>query len=150
MVSLLHRPPPLGLGLCPNKTQPQIGGPTHPSAARTYTQFLLENMVEMVQMGYWLVLPFSTVWGHPHLKLVPSGIVPQQERRPRPIMDYSFNGVNQRSLPLVPMSSMQFGLCLQRVLQHIAYCNPSYGPPLLAKLDLADGYCRVPLSQEAS
>jgi hypothetical protein len=122
----------------------------HPSAARTYTHFLLEDMFDMVQMGYWLVLPFSAVRGHPHLKLAPSGVVPQRERRPRPIMDYSFNGVNQSSLPIAPMQAMQFGHCLQRVLQRIAYCNPLYGPPLLAKLDLADGYYRVPLSQEAS
>jgi len=122
----------------------------HPSAARTYTQFLLEDMFDMVRMGYWLVLPFSAVRGQPHLKLAPSGVVPQRERRPRPIMDYTFNQVNQNSLPLAPMHAMQFGNCLQRVLQRIAYCNPGYGPPLLAKLDLADGYYRVPLSQEAS
>jgi hypothetical protein len=41
---------------------------------------------------------------------------------------------------------MQFGKTLQRLLQRIAYCNKDHGPPLMAKLDLANGYYRVPLS----
>jgi len=45
---------------------------------------------------------------------------------------------------------MQFGGTLQRLLQCIVYCNPSHSPPLLAKVDLSDGYYRIPLSLEAS
>jgi hypothetical protein len=45
---------------------------------------------------------------------------------------------------------MQFGHSLQRILQRLAYCNPAYGPPLMAKIDLADGYYRIPLSPAAS
>ena len=92
----------------------------------------------MVHMGYWIVLPYPTVRGLPHLKLAPVGVIPQRERRPRPIIDYSYNGVNQGSLPLAPAHAMQFGHSLQRILQRLAYCNPAYGPPLLAKIDLAD------------
>jgi len=101
-------------------------------------------------MGYWLVLPYSAIRGHPSLKIAPVGVVPQRERRPRPIMDYSYNGVNQASIPLAPLSAMQFGTALQRILQRIAYCNPSFGPPHLVKIDLANGYYRVPLSPEAA
>jgi hypothetical protein len=59
-------------------------------------------MFEMVQMGFWIVLPYSAVRHQTQLKLAPLGVVPQRDRRPRPIMDYTFNGVNQhpyRSLP---------------------------------------------------
>lgn len=45
---------------------------------------------------------------------------------------------------------MQFGSALQRLLQRLAYCNPALGPPLLAKIDVADGYYRVLLSPAAA
>jgi hypothetical protein len=122
----------------------------HPSAARVHNHFLCQDMFDMVHMGYWIVLPYSTVRGLPHLKLAPVGVIPQRERRPRPIIDYSYNGVNQGSLPLAPAHAMQFGHSLQRILQRLAYCNPAYGPPLMAKIDLADGYYRIPLSPAAS
>jgi hypothetical protein len=45
---------------------------------------------------------------------------------------------------------MQFGHSLQRILQHLVYCNPTFRPPLMTKIDLADGYSRVLLSQQAA
>jgi hypothetical protein len=122
----------------------------HPSAARQFATFLLEDMYDYVKMGYWIVLPYSAVRRLPHLKLAPAGVVPQRERRPRPIMDYSYNSVNQTALPIAPMQAMQFGWALQRILQRLAYCNPEYGPPLMAKIDLSDGYYRVPLAPHAA
>jgi hypothetical protein len=64
-------------------------------------------------------------------------------------MDYTFNNVNQTSLPVAPIKAMQFGHALQRILQCIAYCNPTFGPPLLTKLDLANGYYRILLIPDA-
>jgi hypothetical protein len=107
-------------------------------------------MLEMIRMGYWMVLSYGAVHGHPHLKIAPCGVIPQCERRPRPIMDYTFNGVNQTSLNIAPTHAMQFGMALQCILQRLAYCNPHHGPPLMAKLDLADGYYRIPLSLQAA
>jgi hypothetical protein len=107
-------------------------------------------MYEYVRAGYWLVLPYSALRGHPLLKIAPAGVVPQRERRPRPIMDYSYNHVNKHSLDIAPTRTMQFGFCLQRLLQHLAYSNPAFGPPLMAKLNLADVYYRVPLSSTAA
>jgi hypothetical protein len=48
----------------------------------------------------------------PHLKLAPVGVIPQQERRPHPIMDYTCNGVNQSSLEVAPNQAMQSGQAL--------------------------------------
>jgi hypothetical protein len=45
---------------------------------------------------------------------------------------------------------MQFGHAFQRLIQRIVYCNPQYGPPVMAKVDLADGYYRIPLSPMAA
>jgi len=123
---------------------------THPSARRQYADFILAEMFDYAQMGFWLVLPYSALRGHPRLKIAPAGVVPQRERRPRPIMDYTFNEVNQASVPLAPFHAMQFGSAFQRLLQRLAYCNPSFGPPVMAKIDLADGYYRIPLSSDAA
>jgi hypothetical protein len=65
-------------------------------------------------------------------------------------MDYTFTNVNEHSLDLAPFQAMQFGNTLQWVLQRLAYANPAFGPPLLAKFDLSDGYYRIPLSPEAA
>jgi hypothetical protein len=122
----------------------------HPSASGSYKNFILQDMFDYVHIGYWLVLPYLALRGHPSLKIAPSGVVPQRDRCPRPIMDYSFNGINSHSLPVTPTASMQFGRTLQRILQRLAYSNPYFGPPLLAKIDLADGYYCVPLSAHAA
>jgi len=106
-------------------------------------------MLDYVNKKFWVVLPFHAVRQYAHLKLAPSGVVPQRERRPRPIMDYTFTGVNQASLPLAP-DSMQIGHTLQRILQGLVYANTVFGPPHLSKFDLAEGYYRVHLSPEAS
>ncbi len=78
-------------------------------------------------MGYWLVLPYSVVRHMTSLRLAPAGVVPQRERRPRPIMDYSFYDTNQQSVPIQPAHAMQFGGTLQCILQRLVYCNPTYG-----------------------
>jgi hypothetical protein len=53
-----------------------LRGP-HPSAARLHTAFLLEDMYEMVRMGYWAVFPYSAVRSLTHLKIALAGVVPQ-------------------------------------------------------------------------
>ncbi len=122
----------------------------HPSATRQFSSFLLEDMFDYVNMGFWLVFPLHAVRHLPHLKLAPAGMVPQCERCLCPIMDYTYNDANQHSLPLSPHHAMQFGCALQCFLQRLIYANPEFGPPLMAKIDLADGYYRVPLTPEAS
>jgi hypothetical protein len=122
----------------------------HSSAKHQFRQFLWDDMQDMVAKGFWTILPFHVVKLYPHLKLAPSGVVPQRTRRPRPIMDYTFTAVNHHSAPLAPMHAMQFGSTFSRILQHIEYANPSFGHTLMAKFDLSDGYYRVPLSSQAA
>jgi hypothetical protein len=107
-------------------------------------------MFHMVQEHYWTVLPYSSVRSLASLKLAPAGVVPQRERRPRPIVDYSFTDINQHALPIAPYHAMQFGTTLPRLLQRLVYANKSHGPPLMCKIDLSDGYYRVPLNEDAS
>jgi hypothetical protein len=65
-------------------------------------------------------------------------------------MDYCFNAVNQYTVHVAPTHAMQFGAALPPLLQRLVYANPDYSPPLMAKINLADGYYRVPLSQGAA
>jgi hypothetical protein len=65
-------------------------------------------------------------------------------------MDYSYDGVNQACLPHAPLAAMQFGRAMQRLLQRLVYCDRRHSPPLMAKIDLVDGYYRVPLLPTAA
>jgi hypothetical protein len=49
----------------------------HSSAQHQYRNFLIEDMLDMVEKGYWAVLPFSILQHYTHLKLSPEGVVPQ-------------------------------------------------------------------------
>jgi len=122
----------------------------HSSALHQFKDFLFEDMLDMIKKKYWVVLPFHTVRYLPGLKLAPVGVVPQRTRRPRPIMDYTFTGVNQMSAPLAPMPALQFGSTVQRLWQRIAFANPAFGPVRMSKIDLSDGYYRIPLSPSAA
>ena len=114
-------------------------------SARDHLEFVREEFAEYVRKGFWLVLPAADVLHLPSLRLSPMGVVPQHERRPRIICDYSFYGVNQDSIALAPEESMQFGQALPRLLHAIAHADPRYGPIYMGKYDLADGYYRMHL-----
>ena len=94
----------------------------------------------MLRKGQWMVLPYNAVRNMPNLRLSPIGVVPQRERRPRTIVDYTFFGVNDETLPLTAPESMQFGKTLQRVFQAIVQADPRHGPVHLTKVDVADGF----------
>ena len=116
----------------------------HPSTA-PYLHFLENDMADMIRKGYWIVLPYHLVRHLPNLRISPMGAVPQCERRPRIIVDYSFSSVNQEADRGAPPEAMQFGRALNRVLHRIATADPADGPVYLSKLDISDGFYRVPL-----
>jgi hypothetical protein len=70
-------------------------------------------------------------------------VVPQRDRRPRTIVDYTFSFVNAETAPLAPLGSMQFGHALHRILLKIRLANPADGPVYPLKVDIADGFDRV-------
>ena len=89
------------------------------------------------------MLPFSVVQDWPALRISPLGVVPQRNRRPRLIVDYTFSAVNPDTIKFAPPEAMQFGRALHRVLTQIVHADPTYGPVKLAKIDIADGFYRV-------
>jgi hypothetical protein len=77
------------------------------------------------------------------LRLSPLGVVPQRDRLPRTISDYSFFGVTHETLALAPEECMQFGKALWRVIRNLKSANPHLGPVYLSKIDIADGFYRI-------
>jgi hypothetical protein len=112
-------------------------------SAKDHRAFLHTEMADMIEKGQWLVLPFDQVKDMPNLRLSPIGVVPQRDRRPRTIVDYSYSGVNQETCQLAPQEAMQFGTALQRIIEDIANADPRWGPVYLCKVDIADGFYRI-------
>ena len=112
-------------------------------SAQDERAFVCEEILDFCHQGYWAVMPYSAVRQWKNLRISPLGVVPQRDRRPRLIVDYSFSGVNADTVPLAPKDSMQFGRALQRVLAKIVHADPRFGPVHLAKIDIADGFYRV-------
>ena len=120
---------------------------SHQSASQ-YLSFSESEMADMIRKGYWIALPYAVVKDLPNLQLSPMGVVPQRERRPRTIVDYTFSGVNQEAARGAPLEAMQFGKALDRILQRILAANPRHGPTYILKIDLSDGFYRVRLRAE--
>lgn len=117
-------------------------------SAHDHREFVASEFIEFVNKGFWTVLPADLVLDQEDLKLSPLGVVPQHERRPRLIVDYSFYDVNQESNDTAPDEAMQFGKVLERVVFQALHANPTHGPVRGAKYDLADGYYRIRLGLE--
>ena len=105
-------------------------------------EFIGKEMMDFVRKGFYMVLPYECVKDVDHLHLSPMGLVPQRDRRDRIVVDYSYYGLNDATVPLAA-DSMQFGRALQRVLQRIYDADPKHGPVYLMKVDVADGFYRV-------
>ena len=111
-----------------------------------HISFLQGEFKDMMSRGQWLVLPYSAVKDLPGLRLSPPGVVPQRNRRPRWICDYSWWGINADTLPLAAKESMQFGHALDRILREILLADPAHGPVYLIKIDISDGFYRIALN----
>jgi hypothetical protein len=108
-----------------------------------HVDFLGEEFAQMESKGHWVLLPFNKVRHLPALHVSPMGVVPQAERRPRTIVDYTLSGVNQRTVKGAPAEAMQFGRALLRILHSVVYAEPGHGLVFMFKLDIADGFYRL-------
>jgi hypothetical protein len=100
-------------------------------------------MADMVEKAIWAVLPYHKVKNLPNLRVSPIGVVPQHERRPQPIVDYTFSNVNTDTLKFPPKEAMQFGRALERIITQAVRADPRFGPVKFIKIDLTDGFYRV-------
>lgn len=130
----------------PNWTPAEIKAAIDRGAHRSsfdHADFVDAEFVNFVRKGFWVVLPAKLVAQLEGFRGSPTGVVPQHERRPRIICDYTYFGVNDATDSDAPLESMQFGRVLIRIIQRIVLANPAFGPVFLAKYDLSDGYYRV-------
>ena len=63
-------------------------------------------------------------------------------------MTIFFSQVNDNTLLLAAAEAMQFDHALDRILQEILLTNPAYGPVLMFKYDISDGFYHVNLNME--
>ena len=56
-------------------------------SSNEYVDFLRDELADMVERATWMVLPYSRLRQLRDLRISPMGVVPQHERRPRPIVD---------------------------------------------------------------
>jgi hypothetical protein len=118
-------------------------------SALEFRDFLVSEFVDMIRKKQWCLLPFASVAHLPSLRLSPLGVVPQRDRRPRTIVDYSFFGVNSESANLAPGTAMQFGKALPRLLARMFHADARHGPVFMSKVDIADGFYRIGLAPSA-
>jgi hypothetical protein len=90
-----------------------------------------------------MVLPFDDIEHPQNLRITPLRVVPQHQRRPRAIVDYTFSGVNPDLLPRAPAEAMQFGRALDHILYKILHADPHHGPVHMIKVDLSNGFHRL-------
>jgi hypothetical protein len=124
------------------KKQEALQWGSHQSSVQ-HEVFLCEAFVDLILKGQWVLLPANLVLHEPILRLSPLGVVPQRERRPRTICDYSFFLVNLDTIPLAPAKSMQFGRALWRILSTVHHADPCLVPIFLSKIDISDGFYRI-------
>ena len=120
---------------------------SHPSA-QAHHEFVSEEMQDMIDRQYWVVLPYKLVRSLPNLRISPLGVVPQRERRPRIIVDYTFSGVNDETDPHAFREAMQFVRAHLRIIQAVLFASAEHGPIYLLKIDLSDGFYRVNVKAE--
>ena len=117
----------------------------HPSV-NAFSDFIREEMLDMRKKGIFVVLPYHLIRDHPALRISPLGCVPQRERRPRIINDYTFSGINPATHRLASEAAMQWGRTLHRILWYVFNADRRHGPVLLSKTDLSDGFYQLPLT----
>ena len=106
------------------------------------------ELSEKVQAGHMAVCPLEAVNTLHNLWLSPVVVIPDVRRRPRPIFDYTWSGLNDILKRLASMEVMRFGVALRHILKQVLTADPRIGPVYLSKVDLVDVYMRLWVSME--
>ena len=97
-------------------------------------------MLDFVNKGFFILLPWHLVKDLPGLWVSPLGIMTQCKQQLWLTVDHSFCVINTQTTKLAPNKAMQFGRTLEWTLQKIRHADPHHRPIHLAKVDLADGF----------
>ena len=93
-----------------------------------------------------VVLPYPLLRDLPHLQIPPLGCVTQQYRCPRMINDYTYSGVNPRTIKASLPEDMQWGRTFHKILWYIYKSNQRQGTVLFSKTDISDGFYQIPMT----
>ena len=115
-------------------------------SATQHAAFLRNEMADMIENQFWMVLPYDLVRDLDSLMLSPCAIKEERDRRPRLLCDHSWDwgwpSVNETTLAHTPPEAMQFGGALPRIFFQARHANPKYGPVRAAKHDVKDAFFR--------
>ena len=117
-------------------------------SATEHAPFLREEFASMVEKGQWTVLPCSVAKQLHGLRLIPSGVKVERDRRPRWLGDYSYFKTNAENLPVSCLSSIQYGRTLDRLLHEIVFVDHALGPVYILKADVSDGFYHIGIHPE--
>ena len=88
------------------------------------------------------MLLYSVATRLTRLKLSPSGVKVERDRRPRWLGDYRYYKTNADTLPVACLSAMQYGCALERLLCEIVFADPALGTVYTLKADVLNSfYC---------
>ena len=76
------------------------------------TTFVRTELQEQSQAGHILLFPLRAVRHLPRLWLSPLGAIPQQDRKPRLIYNFSWSGLNEVVTQVAHKEAMLFGKAL--------------------------------------
>jgi hypothetical protein len=116
----------------------------HPSAT-VHRHFLRGEFADFIEAGFWVVLPLRQLRALPDgdLRLSPMAVKEEFNRRPRVLVDHTWFGVNEHTVPDLPKEVMQFGGTLPRLLWLLRHANPAKGKVYLSKFDIDNGFYRL-------
>jgi hypothetical protein len=116
----------------------------HPSAT-VHRLFLRGEFADFIEAGFWVVLPLDQLRARPggDLRLSPMAVKEEFNRRPRVLVDHTWFGINEHTLPELPKEVMQFGGTLPQLLWLLRHANPAKGRVYLSKFDIDNGFYRL-------
>ena len=114
----------------------------HPSTI-LHCDFLHDKFADFIDAGFWVILPLEQIQSlQKDLQLSPMAIKVEHNHHPRVLVDHTWFGMNDHTVPNLPHEVMQFGNTLPRLLWLIHHADPTEGPLFLSKFDVTNGfYC---------
>jgi hypothetical protein len=94
----------------------------------SYSPTTPSSIFRIFASAQWAAASPNTIAAHPHT-----------------VVDYTFFGLNDDTVPIAPWDAMQFGITLlPRLLCHGVLADPAHGSIIqLIKVDIADGFYRI-------
>ena len=101
------------------------------------------ELIDQVQAGHITISPLATVSNLNKVQLTSIILIPQSNRPPRIIYDFTWSSRNTATDMLAPQEVMRFRNSLNPTIGRVIEANTALCPFHLSKLDLASTYMRL-------